>query len=86
MIRKEFYITREDGVNLYRIYDDEGFCVLQVETGNIYEEAIDVENAPYTYTETNILPTGEIVDRDLNKATERDLYNALAELGVSEDD
>lgn len=82
MIVKEFYMTRGDGVNLYRNYSDQGFFILQVETGIQYNEAIDVENAPYTYTETNIPvdvePTGE--------ATEEDLYNALAELGVKEDD
>ena len=30
-----------------------GFYILQNETGAEYEEAIDVENAPYTYSETN---------------------------------
>ena len=52
MIRKVFYETREDGVNLYRTYSDEGFKIKQKQTGIIYDEAIDVENAPYTYTET----------------------------------
>lgn len=50
-IVKELYKTRNDGVNLYRTYSDEGKQILQVETGNVYEEAIDVEGAPYTYTE-----------------------------------
>ena len=53
MIVKEFYKIREDGVNLYRTYSDEGMMILQNETGVTYSEAIDVENAPYTYTETN---------------------------------
>ncbi len=52
MIVKEFYKTRSDDVNLYRIYSDEGKQVLQNETGIVYDEAIDVENAPYTYSET----------------------------------
>ena len=52
MIRKEFYITREDGVNLYRTYSDEGYKIKQVQTGAIYDEAIDVESAKYTYIET----------------------------------
>ena len=55
MIRKVFYLTREDGVVLYRTYSDEGFKIRQVQTGIIYDEAIDVENAPYTYTETKEL-------------------------------
>ncbi len=53
MLKKEFFRTRYDGVNLYRNYSDENFYILQNETGIEYEEAIDVENAPYTYTETN---------------------------------
>ena len=53
MIVKEFYITRQDGVNLYRTYSDEGFYILQNETQTKYTEAIDVENAPYTYIETD---------------------------------
>ena len=55
MIRKVFYETRLDGVNLYRTYSDEGFKIKQKQTGAIYDEAIDVENAPYTYTETKEL-------------------------------
>lgn len=54
MIRKEFYETRKDGVNLYRTYSDENYKIRQIETDVLYDEAIDVENAPYTYTETNI--------------------------------
>ena len=53
MIRKEFYETRQDGVNLYRTYSDEGVYILQNETGAEYADAIDVEGAPYTYTETD---------------------------------
>lgn len=52
MIVREFYRTRNDGVKLFRTYSDEGYCMLQVETGTEYAEAIDVENAPYTYIET----------------------------------
>lgn len=53
MIVKEFLRTRKDGVNLYRIYSDYNMMILQNETGVEYSEAIDVENAPYTYTESN---------------------------------
>ena len=52
MIVREFYKTREDGVNLYRTYSDENYKIRQVETGVIYDEAIDVEGAEYTYEET----------------------------------
>lgn len=53
MIKREFYRTRKDGVNLYRTYSDEGYKIRQIQTGAVYDEAIDVENAPYTYAETD---------------------------------
>lgn len=53
MIAKKFYKTREDGVNLYRTYSDEQYKILQVETGEIYDEAIDEENVIFTYVETD---------------------------------
>ena len=52
MIVKEFYMQRQDGVSLYRTYSDEQYKIKQVETGNIYDEAIDIETANYTYVET----------------------------------
>lgn len=52
MIKKEYYMTRKDGVRLFKTYSDEGFRILQQQTGIVYDEAIDVENAPYTYSET----------------------------------
>lgn len=54
MIVKEFYQERKDGVKLYRTYSDSNYYIKQVETGNIYTDAIDVEDAPYTYVETDI--------------------------------
>lgn len=64
MIVKEFYRTRKDGINLYRTYSDKELYILQNETGVEYTEAIDVENAPYSYSETDkpiedIEPIGE---------------------------
>lgn len=55
MIIKEFFMTRSDGVKLYRNYSDAGHRLIQNETGVVYDEAIDVENAPYTYTESEEL-------------------------------
>lgn len=74
MIKKEFYKTRNDGVNLYRTYSDSNYLIKQVETNSLYQEAIDIENAPYTYEETDILIEEE--------ATEQDYLEALAKLGV----
>lgn len=51
MIVREFYRTRKDGVNLYRTYSDAGFTLIRND-GVEYDEAIDVEDAPYTYTES----------------------------------
>lgn len=53
MVVREFYRTRKDGVNLYRTYSDADMLILQNETGIEYAEAIDVENAPHTYAETD---------------------------------
>ena len=75
MIKREFYKTRKDGINLYRTYSDEGYRIKQVETGSIYDEAIDVEDTPYTYEETDMSIEEE-------KATEEDYLKALAKLGV----
>ena len=54
MIKREFYKERKDGIKLYKTYSDEHYKIKQIETGNIYDVAIDVENAPYTYEETDI--------------------------------
>ena len=59
MIIKEFFMTREDGVNLYRTYSDQGFMLRQIETGILYGEPIDIEDAPFTYEETD-----ELIERD----------------------
>lgn len=50
---REFYITRYDGVNLYKSYSDKNLMIQKVGANEIYAEAIDVENAPYKYVETN---------------------------------
>lgn len=54
MIKREFLLTREDGVKLYRTYSDLGFKILQNETNIIYDDAVDVETANFTYSETDI--------------------------------
>lgn len=79
MIQREFYRTRNDGVNLYRTYSDEGMVILQNETGVEYDEAIDVEDALYTYSETD----KPIESGNVNEATAEDYEQALEELGVN---
>lgn len=64
-----YYTTRSDGVKLYRfavpntkhinedneeVWDKPQFKIRQDQTGILYDEAIDVEDKGYTYTETDI--------------------------------
>ena len=73
MIIKEFYKKRSDGINLYRTYSDSRLMIKQVETGNVYAEAIDVENAAYTYEETDMsIDADELTDMRLS-ALERSI-------------
>ena len=52
-IIKEFYQTRDDDVNLYRTYSDLNLRIQKVGTDEVYNEAIDVENASFAYVETD---------------------------------
>ena len=52
MIIKEYYGIN-NGVRLYRTFSTDGFYIAQNETGIEYIEAVDVESAYFTYTETN---------------------------------
>ena len=53
MIIRELYTTRNDGVKLFINYSDIGMKIQQEQTGAVYDSAIDVEMASYTYTEIN---------------------------------
>ena len=81
MIKTEFYMTRFDGVNLYRTYSDADMMIQKVGTEETYSEAIDVENSGYTYTETDIPIEGETGDLTVN-----DTLEMLNELGVDTND
>lgn len=54
MLKREFYETRKDGVNLYRSYSDQNLQIQKVGTNEIYDEAIDIETATYEYVETDM--------------------------------
>lgn len=62
--------------NRVRHYSDLNVCIKQVETGKLYEDAVDVIPCPYTYEETDEL----IEDTD---ATEEDYKEELERLGVN---
>lgn len=53
MIKRELYTTFEDGTRLFRTYSDVRKKLIQVDTGIVYDEAIDVENTPHTYIESD---------------------------------
>ena len=72
MIIKELYTTRLDGVKLFLNYSDKGVYIRQDQTGIEYTEAIDVETAPYTYTETDKPIEGEPQDKAEQKAAAYD--------------
>ena len=101
MLITEPHSTRDDGVQLFltidALVDDNGeivrdkdkhpvprgFLILQNETNTEYPEAIDVEDAPYTYSETDIPIESET---NTDEATEQDYIDALAELGVTDEE
>ena len=80
MIVKEFHRVREDGLSLFRTYSDNGFMVRKDGTEEIYAEAIDIEDAPYTYIETDV-PIEPKDEADLI-AENADMKSALNVLGV----
>lgn len=61
MIIRVFLATREDGISIYQTYSDRGVMLKQNETGVLYQDPIDVEGAPFTYSETEIKIKEEIV-------------------------
>lgn len=64
MIVKEYFTTREDGVTLYRTYSDSDFKIHKIGTAEVYDEAIDVFDAPFVYEETTekVVKIDEVVD------------------------
>ena len=64
MIKTEEYMVRSDGIHLYKTYSNASMMIRQEPTGYLYEEAIDVADAPYTYIETNLPIEDEISDSE----------------------
>ena len=87
-----YYMTRSDGVKLYRFavpntktgdeWDNPQFKIRQDQTGTLYDEAIDVENAPYAYTETDFPAESDIEPQPETDLTVQDTLEMLNELGV----
>ena len=73
-IVKEFYKTRNDGINLYKTYSNEGYIIHKLNTEEYYSEAIDVENAPFEYEET----TEKIETEEISEVEQKaQAYNIL---------
>jgi hypothetical protein len=53
MVTREFYATRNDGVNLYLSKSDKGLKIRKIGTDEVYDEAIDIAYAPFVYEETD---------------------------------
>lgn len=66
---------------LIKHYSDEGYLLLQNETGVKYFEPIDLVPCQYTYSETNELI--EIDEENSDEATIEDYQDALSEFGVN---
>ena len=74
MIIREFYITRKDGVNLYKTYSDKGVYIIKQGTDEKYDEAIDVENTSFEYEET----TEKIETEEISEVEQKaQAYNIL---------
>lgn len=59
MIIQELFDILQDGTRLIKTYSDKNFKIRQIETGDIYDEAIDIEGR-FTYEETDEpIETGE---------------------------
>ena len=70
MIKIEYL---NDGT-LIKHYSDEGFMLLQVETGEKYADPVDMVPCPFTYEETT-----ELIEDD-EEVTDQDLINMLMEV------
>ena len=70
MIKTEFL---NDGT-LIKHYSDAGFMLLQVETGAMYSDPIDVVPCRYTYEETE-----ELVDGD-EEITDEEFFDMIEEV------
>ena len=91
-VKGAYYTTRSDGVKLFRfavpntkhindkgeeVWDKPQFKVRQDQTGVLHDEAIDVEGAPYTYTETDISAEGEPTPIDEVTEQKAEAYDYL---------
>ena len=91
MIKKESYMTREDGVELYRTFSDTDHKIRNKRTGNVYGDAVDVSEAEEyeevdeyielegasTYEE--VLEVSTSITEEANKVTRKINYIGLTD-------
>lgn len=66
----------EGSTDLIKTYSDKGMMILQEQTGTMYEEAIDVDYAGYTYVETDI-PIDTDEDDEDEESTDSEILDIL---------
>ena len=70
MIVKEYYGIRKDKVKLYKTYSENNKIIHKIGTDEEYDIAIDVENAPFEYEETDKdIPKIDDEPKEINEAT-----------------
>lgn len=82
MIKRELYTTFEDGTRLFRTYSDVRKKLIQVDTGIVYDEAIDIENTPHTYIESDEYIDDEVTEEELAPGEDGDLLNAQEAMNI----
>lgn len=58
-VKKEFYKTRADGVQLVRTYSTDGLPLKKKGTSEVYEEAIDISTSKFEYEEVVDVKEGD---------------------------
>ena len=72
-------LTVQDRPDLVLRRSDQGFLIRQDQTGNLYGEAIDLIESPYTYTETNIPANDEQVEIHENNSYKVEIADLKAQ-------
>ena len=86
MIKKEYYKTMEDGVELYHTYSDTGHKIKRVSDGITYDDAIDVsENVEYEEVDEYIDTEGSYSYEEILEVVEKskDITRKINQLNLS---
>ena len=78
----EPYTIRDDGTKLYKYMSKNGMKIIQHPSERIYDEAIDIESANWTYTESDI-PIDDSYEKD-EISKKADAWDELTE-GINDE-